>query len=75
MRPIDDFFEVRDKGGVLGKINVRVFFFIEFKSRTIVVLGAIKKENEGQTPGPTKLTMRRRMRLYMEEVRSDQHQA
>ena len=71
VRPVGDFFEVRDKGGVLGKINARVFFFVEFQSRTVVVLGAIKKESEGQTPVATKVTMRRRMRLYLEEFRTD----
>jgi hypothetical protein len=67
VRPIDVFYEIRDKGGVLGKINARVFFFVHHGSRTIVVLGAIKKEKEGQTPVGDCCTMRRRRRLYLEK--------
>src|SRR4051794_9773379 len=37
-----DFFEVRDKGGVLGKINLRIFFTVDHDRKRIVVLGAIK---------------------------------
>ncbi|MBI1901279.1 MAG: hypothetical protein HYS13_09230 [Planctomycetia bacterium] len=59
---IEDFYELRDKGGVLGKINVRVFFGLDKGS--IIVLGGIKKESEGQTPAGTKITMRRRWRKY-----------
>lgn len=66
VRPIQDFFEVRDKGGILKKLNVRVFFFVHKPSRTIVILGAIKKENNGPTPVGDKSTMHRRMRLYLE---------
>src|SRR5262245_39342202 len=29
VRPVEDFFEIRDKGGVLGGMNVRVFFFLD----------------------------------------------
>lgn len=66
IRPIEDFWEIRDKGGVLGKINARVFFVIHKPSRKIVVLGAIKKEKDGPTPVGDKHTMRRRKRLYLE---------
>jgi len=66
VRPIEDFFEIRDKGGVLGRISVRVFFFICKRARTIVILGTIKKQNNGQTPVGDKATMRRRMRMYLE---------
>ena len=47
---VDEFYELRDKGGVLGKINLRVFFWVSKESRTIAVLGACKKEAENQTP-------------------------
>ncbi len=66
VRPIESFHELRDKGGILGKLNVRVFFFVHKPSRLIVVLGAIKKENDGPIPTGDKLTMRRRRRLYLE---------
>ncbi len=61
---IEDFYELRDKGGILGHINVRVFFGIDDASRAIVVLGAIKKEKQGATPVGDKVRMRRRWRKY-----------
>lgn len=66
VRPIEDFFELRDKGGPLGRINVRVFFGIDHEARTIVVLGVIKKQNDGPTPFGDKVTMRRRWRKYLQ---------
>ncbi len=68
VRPVEDFHEVRDKGGVLGKINARVFYFNHKPTRTIAVLGAIKKENDGPTPIGDLRTMRRRKRLYLESL-------
>src|SRR5437870_6178531 len=50
VEPIDEFHELRDKGGVLGKINLRVYFWIDTRHRMIVVLGVYKKEQEGKTP-------------------------
>jgi len=47
---VEDFYELRDKYGVLGKINLRVFFWICRPHGTLIVLGAWKKENEGKTP-------------------------
>lgn len=64
---VEDFYEIRDKGGILGKMNVRVFFFPHKPSRTLVVLGCIKKENNGPTPVGDKRTMSRRKRLYLEK--------
>lgn len=69
VQPIEDYFELRDKGGILRKINLRVFFGIHKPSRTVVVLGAIKKEKEGSTPVGVRISMRRRMRLYLEKFR------
>ena len=67
IRPVDDFYEIRDKGGILARLNVRVFYIIHKASRTLVVIGAIKKENDGPTPMGDKITMRRRRRLYLEQ--------
>lgn len=64
--PIEDYFELRDKGGILGKINIRVYFAIVDEARTIVVLGCYKKEDEGQTPARVKVRMRTRMRHVLE---------
>ncbi len=43
---IEDFHELRDKGGVLGSVNARVFFGIDKQSRAIVILGAIQKTEQ-----------------------------
>lgn len=66
VRPIEDFYEIRDKGGPLGNLNVRVFFFLDHKTRTIVICGAINKKNDGATPLKDKVRMRRRKRAYFE---------
>jgi len=59
VRAVEDFHEIRDKGGILGKINARVFFFVHKPSRGIIVLGAIKKENDGPTPTGDRLRARK----------------
>jgi hypothetical protein len=64
IRPVGEFFEIRSKGGVLGKINARVFFFVNQPTRTIVILGAINKKNDGATPLGDRRRMERRMRFY-----------
>ena len=61
---IGDFHELREKHGVLGKINLRVFFFLDHLRRAIVIIGAFKKENNGPTPPATVITMTRRKSLY-----------
>ena len=63
MRP-EGFYELRDKGGILGKLNVRVFFGVDKASRAIVVLGSIKKQNDGPTPRGDVIRIRRRWRKY-----------
>jgi len=64
VRAVEDFWELKDKGGVLGKINVRVFFVLDKPRAAIVVLGAINKKNEGPTPFGDKARMKRRARKY-----------
>jgi hypothetical protein len=64
VRSVEDFYEVRDGGGVCGNVNVRVFFGMDMERRTIITLGTIKKQNNGPTPQGTKITMRRRLRCY-----------
>ena len=59
---IEDFFELRDKGGVLGKKNVRVYFDVWDDQRLILILGVVKKESEGAS-NPIKIRMRRRLRM------------
>jgi hypothetical protein len=62
---IEDFYELRDKGGVLGKLNVRIFFHLDKQHSAIVVLGGIKKQNDGSTPSGAKRRMSRRRRKYL----------
>lgn len=64
VRPIESFHELRDKGGVLGKINVRVYFGIDKTHRAIVIPGAVKKEDEGRLALGTRQRMSRRWRRY-----------
>ncbi|MGA2498597.1 MAG: hypothetical protein ABSH20_12700 [Tepidisphaeraceae bacterium] len=61
---IEGFHELREKGGLLGKINVRLFFYLDKSAQVIVILGAIKKENNGPTPTGDKIRMRHRLRMY-----------
>ena len=60
----ETYYELRDKGGVLGNINVRVFFGVDKDSRAIVVLGSINKKNDGPTPTGDVIRIRRRWRKY-----------
>jgi hypothetical protein len=63
----NDLWELKDKGGVLGKINVRVFFAPLSERKEIIVLGAFKKEMEDQTPGHMIVKMERRLSDYLED--------
>ncbi len=65
VRPIESFYELRDKGGVLGNVNVRLFFGVEKNGvKAVIVLGVINKKNDGKTPQGTKILMRRRLRDF-----------
>ncbi|MCW5775080.1 MAG: hypothetical protein KIS87_01365 [Phycisphaeraceae bacterium] len=61
---IEDFYELKDKGGILGKINLRVYFTLNSKEKAIVILGAIKKEADGQAPAWVKIRIRNRLRKF-----------
>jgi len=63
VQPIDDFFELRDKGGILRKLNLRVYFGILEESRTIVVVGCYKKEEDSKLPVHVRLRMKNRLRI------------
>jgi len=62
---IENYYELRDKGGILGKKNVRVYFGMDKLKQSLVILGGLKKENDGQTPDGTRILMRRRWRKYL----------
>lgn len=63
---IEDYFELKDKGGVLGKINLRLYFTVSQQHRSIVILAAIKKEADGQAPNWVKIRVRYRLRKFRE---------
>jgi hypothetical protein len=62
---IENFHELRDKGGVLGGMNVRVFFYVDKSRKAVVILGAIRKQNDGPTPKGDRSRMARRLRTYL----------
>ncbi len=66
VRPIEGegFHELRERGGPLGGLNVRLFYGSDDKQRAIIVLGVITKQNNGPTPLGDKFRMRRRWRNY-----------
>jgi hypothetical protein len=61
----ESYYELRDKGGVLGRINVRVFFGVDKDNRAIVVLGSINKKGDGPTPRGDVIRIRRRWQMYL----------
>ncbi len=63
-RQVGEFWELKDKGGTLGKINVRVYFKFDDKKNEIVVLSAYKKEDDGAVPKHILIRIRNRWRNY-----------
>ena len=62
---IGGYYELKDKGGVLGKVNLRIFFHVGKSPPVIVILGVINKKNEGQPSNAVKMRIRRRQRKYL----------
>ena len=67
---ISGFWRLAEKGGPLGKTNIRVFFTIEDSDgrKEIVILGVHKKEEEGKLRKSVKTRIERRLRLYRETL-------
>lgn len=63
---IEDLFELKDKGGILGKINLRVYFAVIDERHLILALGAYKKEDDGKTPSHIRVRIRNRLRVAMQ---------
>ena len=68
VRKIQEFYELRDKGGILGKINLRVYFTILKERKLIIVLSTYKKEDDGQAPKHIVIRVRNRLRVAKEEM-------
>lgn len=65
IQPIgEEIFEIRDYGGVLGGLNIRLFFGVDHPRRCLIVLGIFKKQNNGPTPKGDLVRNQRRWRLY-----------
>lgn len=62
IKPVEGFFELRDKGGVFGKLNVRTFFTLLDRRKLIFVIGCCKKEQGGKTAGHIVGRMKNRLR-------------
>lgn len=63
---IDSFFELKLKGGLLGNINLRVYFADLAANNEIVVLKTYKKEEDHKTPRRIVVTLEDRLSDYCE---------
>ena len=64
IRSIESFFELREKGGVLGKINLRVYFGTIPEGHELVIAKAYKKEDDGATPRHVVILVENRLEEY-----------
>jgi hypothetical protein len=69
IRQVHNFCEIRDRGGILQKINARVFFFVDRPTRTILILGASNTNHDRETPIGTIRCMQRRMRRHLQPAK------
>ena len=68
VRKIDEFFELRDKGGILGNINLRIYFTLFTERKMIFILKAYKKEDDDQAPQYIVIGVRNRLRVAKEKL-------
>lgn len=68
---ISDYYELKEKGGIFKKLNVRVYFTIEEDSRTIVVMSVYKKEEEGKVHRHMLLRNKERLRRIRKQLASE----
>ena len=64
VRRVDNMYELRDSGGELRNLNVRLFFYIDKSRNVLVLLGFFKKKTDGPTPRVDKLRMKTRLNRY-----------
>jgi len=62
--PFGDFWELKAKGGTLGRKNMRVYFRHDDKNNDIVVLHTYKKEDDGQSPPHIQIRLKNRWKCY-----------
>ena len=66
--PVEDMWELKDKGGILGKLNLRVFFAHVKARHEIVILGVEQKQQEGKTPRHVIIKMQNRLDSYLGQM-------
>ena len=66
VKKIGEFYELKVKGGMIGKINLRIYFALVPADKLIHVLSVFKKENDGKAP---KNIIKRIKRRYIETCR------
>lgn len=69
---IGEFWELKDKGGTLGRKNMRVYFAFDTECNDVVILATYKKEEDGSPSQNLKIRIRNRWRKYKEGHFSDQ---
>jgi hypothetical protein len=62
---LEEFWELKEKGSVLGRLNVRIYFAYVKVHNRIVLLSAYKKEDDGATPRHIILRLKNRLRMYL----------
>jgi hypothetical protein len=60
-----EFWELKEKGGVLGKKNIRVYFKYHEEANEVVVLSTYKKEDDGQAPDHIRIRLKNRWKRYL----------
>ena len=64
IKPIQSFYELREKWGPLGRINLRVYFSTIPAERELVIAKAYKKEDDGPTPRHVIIVVEDRLEEY-----------
>ena len=63
--PFGDFWELKAKGGVLGRKNMRVYFKFDKGANDVVVLHTYKKEDDRQAPPHVQIRVKNRWNCYV----------
>ena len=64
IEPIDGIYELKEKGGLLGNINLRLYFDVYQDTGEVVLAKAYKKDEEGSPPRAVVLNAQTRLRSY-----------
>jgi hypothetical protein len=69
IEPISSFYELKEKGGLLGRINLRVYFGVIPKRRELVIAKTYKKEEMGAAPRHVVISVEDRLEQYKTALR------